>query len=107
MKKLLSIVLTLSLIFSLVPTALAEEILIEDFAEEVQEEAISEDVIIDEGECGDNVKWKLSSEGVLAISGEGDMYDYVPSDVPWYDYRDNVKEVVISDGVTSIGDSAF
>ena len=31
--------------------------------------------------------WSISEDGVLTISGEGDMPDYTSStDSPWYDY---------------------
>ena len=63
--------------------------------------------------CGDKVTWSLSDEGTLIISGEGPMYDYIyPSgesaDNPgWFEHRKDIKSVIINDGVTSIGDSAF
>ena len=61
------------------------------------------------GANGDNVTWKLdTSTGVLAISGEGAMKNYTSaSSVPWYSYRNSVKSVTVSEGVTSISDYAF
>ena len=35
------------------------------------------------------------------------MNDYTSSTVPWKDYRDNITSVIVEDGVTSIGNSAF
>ena len=59
------------------------------------------------GTCGDNLTWTLS-DSVLTISGTGTMEDYVySSDVPWHDYRSSILSVIISDGVTSIGNRAF
>jgi hypothetical protein len=55
------------------------------------------------GKCGDNVTWTLTDEGKLTISGTGDMY----TSTPWYNYRTSIKTVIIEDGVTSIGNSAF
>ena len=66
--------------------------------------------IVDSGTCGakgSNLTWRLDSEGVLTISGSGDMHDYVFSGAPWYGSRSRVKSAVIAEGVTSIGDSAF
>ena len=66
--------------------------------------------IVDSGECGawgDNVTWTLDSDGLLTISGTGKMYDY-PWNVkgrPWE--NSDVISVVISEGVTNIGDYAF
>ena len=66
------------------------------------------------GECGDNVTWSLNSEGVLTISGTGPMYGsdsrlYYTSYKGWtYSaYADQIKEVVIEEGVTSLGTYAF
>ena len=57
------------------------------------------------GKCGDNATWELA-DGVLTISGTGDMYDY-DSDGPWYDYHLEITSVVIEVGITSIGNNAF
>ena len=59
------------------------------------------------GMWGD-LSWTLDDEGVLTISGNGSMNDfsYYSSDA-WRAEKDSIKSVVISDSVTSIGDSAF
>ena len=93
-KRLLSFVLAVLMIASLLPaTALAAG-------------------IVDSGTCGaegdgSNLTWTLDSDGVLTISGSGDMhgYDYGSSGAPWDDSR--VKSAVIAEGVTSIGSHAF
>lgn len=68
------------------------------------------------GDCGDNLTWYFDTvESVLTISGSGDMYDYstesynstTRTTAPWKTYSSDVKSVVISDGVTSIGNNAF
>lgn len=69
--------------------------------------------IVDSGYCGgeaneNNVTWSLDNKGLLIISGEGDMANYNDDFVsPWYENRHNVNNVIIEDGVTSIGDFAF
>ena len=60
-----------------------------------------------EGACGANLTWKLNSAGVLTISGSGPMDDFRYGTAPWKDQNDDIKSVVIEDGVTSVGDSAF
>ena len=63
--------------------------------------------IIASGICGDNLTWTLDSDGVLTISGTGDMYDYDGRN-PWEDnYNELIKTIVLEDGVTSIGECAF
>ena len=55
-----------------------------------------------EGTCGDSASWILDN-GVLTISGSGDMSDYSTSNDPgWYSDRLSVKSIVIEDGITSI-----
>ena len=66
------------------------------------------------GTCGDNLEWTFFG-GTLTISGEGAMDDYESGFDPWDDnyYSTapwselDIKEIVVEDGVTSIGDSAF
>ena len=90
-KRLLSFVLVVLMIASLLPaTALAAD-------------------IVDSGTCGaegdgSNLTWTLDSDGVLTISGSGDMHGYGPSGAPWHG---RVKSAVIAEGVTSIGANAF
>jgi len=62
--------------------------------------------IIASGNCGDNVNWSLTYGGTLNISGTGDMNDF-DSSSPWSSYKDSIKSIVISNGVTSIGNNAF
>lgn len=70
--------------------------------------------VISSGNCGDNLTWTLTDDGVLTISGTGPMYDYniyVYDDsdhtVPWQQLKEYIKSVVVEEGVTSIGDFAF
>ena len=63
-------------------------------------------IIVKSGECGDNVTYTLDSDGLLKISGSGNMNDYYIGSSPFYLNKD-IKEIVIGDGVTSIGDCAF
>ena len=88
-KRIFSFVLAVLMIASLLPaTALAAD-------------------IVDSGTCGakgSNLTWTLDSEGVLTISGSGDMHGYGPSDAPWHG---RVKSAVIAEGVTSISWYAF
>ena len=81
------------------------------------EEGTEEDTpsIVASGTCGENVTWALYDSGTLVISGTGAMEDYcdystdVPTwtDVPWKDYKSEITEVIIEDGVTSVGADAF
>ena len=55
------------------------------------------------GTCGEHLKWKLTAEGVLTITGTGEMYNwYSPQNRPWAPYSSNVKQVIIGNGVTKI-----
>ena|GEM_PF-5809243 len=70
------------------------------------------------GTCGENVTWKLDSDGLLTISGNGDMFDFYPAScyveggfcAPWVRNRwgnKDIVKIVIENGVTSIGANAF
>ena len=64
--------------------------------------------VIASGTCGadgDNLKWVLTDDGKLTISGEGAMEDF--SSPPWYDNQSDITSVFIDTGVTSIGNCAF
>ncbi len=59
------------------------------------------------GTCGENLKWKLTDEGVLTITGTGEMDNWYNSQgSPWHADK-SVKQIIIGDGVTTIGDHAF
>lgn len=49
--------------------------------------------------------WELSEDGVLSISGNGEMDEFLYYE--WSSYRDYVKELVVNEGVTTICDMAF
>ena len=61
-----------------------------------------------------DIKWTLEN-GVLTISGNGEMEDYAYVNgrfgliitCPWYRERELITSIVIEDGVTSIGAGAF
>ena len=54
---------------------------------------------------GTNLTWTLDSDGLLTISGTGEMEN--TNDPSWYDRCNEIKTVTINSGVTSIGDWAF
>lgn len=59
------------------------------------------------GDCGTNVTWMLNGD-TLTISGTGAMVDFDYSHKPgWYEQRETVKKIVITGGVTGIGNDSF
>lgn len=83
---------------------------------------------IHSGNCGisgDNLQWSLDTEtGLLNISGIGMMENFTYksyedpnagyaymfrfiSDAPWFAYTDEIRAIIINEGVTSIGNYAF
>ena len=73
------------------------------------------------GSCGSGVNWTFTfSTGTLTISGTGAIDDYslsptyepwnpasTPSTAPWASYWASIENVVIGEGVTSVGKNAF
>ena len=65
--------------------------------------------VVDSGKCCNNLTWILYNNGELKITGTGAMYDYdyIYRNRPWESYKDDIKSVVIGNGVTTIGTNAF
>ena len=65
--------------------------------------------IIVKGFCGENAEYTLDiSSGVLTISGSGEMADYEQIyDVPWFEQKNIITQIVVEEGITSIGNAAF
>ena len=60
------------------------------------------------GICGKNLIWTLDDDGTLTISGTGEMKSYPQvQNLPWFNYRKRIKNVVIDFGVTSISERIF
>ncbi len=59
------------------------------------------------GTCGENLTWKFDDQGVLTISGTGEMDGCTATRRPWASYHNQITKVVIEEGVTSIDDYAF
>ena len=63
------------------------------------------------GNGGKNLTWTLTSDGTLTISGTGEMgnfgSDYWSGGEPWAKYCDEIKKIIVEEGVTSLGRNAF
>ena len=84
-KKLLSILLVLSLMLALVPAAFAVE--------------PASGTCGAEGD-GSNVTWTLDASGTLTFTGTGAIRDYASSAPPW---RYSAVTVVVGEGITRLG----
>ncbi len=59
-----------------------------------------------DGDCGEGLTWTLSGDE-LRISGSGEMPDYSEDgDSPWA-FNEDIRKVIIGEGVTGIGSYAF
>lgn len=79
-------------------------------AEDAEDEALPDEngAFASAGTCGTNVSWTLDDSGTLTISGTGTMTNYSASSNPqWYSEREDIVNVVVDEGVTSIGEYAF
>ena len=97
-KRILSILLAAVMLLATVPLGMVDTVW-----------AISSrDTVVDSGTCGGTLnnsqlmKWTLTSDGTLTISGEGNMFG-----APWSQYKSKIKKVLIGEGVESISDNAF
>lgn len=127
-KKVLSMLLSASLICTMIPVSGTEQraAAAEPTASGVEQSvktADDTDKITAGGSFGgvqdeetgevseDTHQWTFAeASGVLTISGKGDMPSYTQDDftkAPWYRLRKQVKKVVFTGDVTKVGDYAF
>ncbi|MBQ6419957.1 MAG: leucine-rich repeat protein [Clostridia bacterium] len=85
MKKICAVLLSVLLLISLFP-------------------AVSIAAVVNSGTCGENVTWTLDDQGTLTVKGTGKMNDYISVARPW---NNEIRSVVIENGVTSVGANAF
>lgn len=102
-QKVISYFLTLCLLLGLIPGS-----------------AFAASTVLASGTCGaegneSSLTWALDSDGILTISGTGEMRDYGYSSMggtaPWNNednpYGSQIKQVIVESGVTKIGWCAF
>lgn len=97
MKKLISAALSCVLFIS---AAVCNMTAYADFSEP----DISSSKTATSGTCGENVTWTLDDDGILTISGTGEMEVLAFSTPPW---GRSFDKVIIEDGITSIAPTAF
>lgn len=74
----------------------------------------SPEAVIDSGTAGP-LTWTMTDRGVLTVSGTGEMpdYEYIYNyeggynTAPWDEHLGSAMKLVVEEGVTSIGNSAF
>ena len=86
-------------------------------SEEIKTETINEEIAITpiSGDCGTDLKYSLTEDGTLTISGTGSIRDYrlntdvepAVVDTPWFEQRKAIKKILVEDGVEKIGTYAF
>lgn len=63
-----------------------------------------------ENACGDDVTWSFdAASGVLTLSGSGSTYSYGSSGtvLPWAELSTSITDLVVSEGITELGDGVF
>ena len=96
MKKLLGVLLAITMVFALLPT----------FAFAADGE---EPVVVRSGTCGENAVYTVTSDRVMTISGTGTIAKQWKQTYtnPDDSLSGGFDTVVISEGITAVGDSAF
>ena len=60
------------------------------------------------GKCGDEAYWDLDTiSGVLMISGNGPMYNYKSTSLPWRKYAQYITSAQVQEGITHLSAYAF
>lgn len=61
-----------------------------------------------EYKCGPSVKWSMDDETcTLTLSGTGITEDFNSTDPEWKEFKDEIKNVVIDEGITHLGNKLF
>jgi hypothetical protein len=133
MKKLLSVLLSVSLLLSVFPLsnlwakgeevadgaahehgyeyecdAVCDECLhVRQVTHDMQEESCAVCGVA-MGTCGDEIWWCVQDK-VLILTGVGEMYhyDFWSNQVPWQSYQKDIVKIVVGEGITSLGTNAF
>jgi len=64
-------------------------------------------VSAENGQCGPDITWELDENGLLTLTGTGDMPSYMNEDPEYKPYASSIKKIVINTGITSVGEHAF
>lgn len=56
------------------------------------------------GDLTDTIRWEVSNEGILIISGTGVMPD---NESPWKDLREKITAIEVGEGITDVGKHSF
>ena len=62
--------------------------------------------VLETGQCGENIYYVLYANGKLLLRGTGATYDYTSHDSVFYQ-NGQIKEIVLSNGITGLGDRLF
>ena len=61
-----------------------------------------------EGNIGENISWVLTDEGILTITGTGEIPDYgSSSNLSPFNNRKEIKSAIVGEGITKIGQYCF
>lgn len=64
--------------------------------------------ILDGGNCGDELVWVFDADGVLRITGSGNMTEFADAAaVPWVSHCGSIREIVIGKEIRSVSGLAF
>ena len=93
-RKILSLLLSVSLLFSAVPAVFSVQ-------------ATEEEQPVTSGQCGEDVFWEYDADTkTLTFDGTGEMYSYAYSS-PWESLKNEIETAVVGDEITSVTDAAF
>ena len=59
------------------------------------------------GTYGERIRWEVTPDGTLLLSGLGAMEENSEASFPWDDFQDSIQTVRVKPGITSIAAEAF
>lgn len=68
--------------------------------------SLTQNTLVDEGTYNGEegtINWKFYEDGTLRVDGTG----ATPNWWPWYDYKDEIKTIIVEEGITTLGAGGF
>ena len=59
------------------------------------------------GDLGQGLRWTLTPDGTLTVTGKGAMPDFNAGEAPWSEYGGRIKALTLGDGIVSVSRCAF
>ena len=78
-----------------------------EYGEEVYSEISEDEASSEEQANGAVIKWTIYNSGTLVIENAEGGNGLTPNRCPWFNYKEDITDVIIEDSITALGDRNF